>query len=84
MSIAPGATWQVGFRPTHMKVTYTCPTAPLDFVSLGTWPGCINFAFKEDYFSEEVIEINVTEDIGCIQLFEEYGGQKIYKIEFYR
>lgn len=83
LKIADGAFWQIGFRPTKVRVTYTCDSPPMWELAVGKLPGGNDYGFQYNYISGSEMDLDCTGDIERINLYGTCGNFKVQKIEFY-
>ncbi len=83
LKLADYASWQIGFRPTKVRVTYTCDTPPMWELAVGKLAGGNDYGSQNNYISGSEMDLNCTGDIERINLYGMCGNFKVQKIEFY-
>ena len=82
LTMAAGATWQVGYRPTKLLVIYTCDTPPMYELGVGKMPNGDEYGKTLNYVTNTEMAITCTDDIERLNLYGYCGNLKIYGIYF--
>jgi hypothetical protein len=83
LQIQAGASWQTGYRPTHVRVTYACDSPPMSSLAVGKYAGGNDYGLQDYYVSGAEMELTCTDDIERINLYGGCGNFQVTKIEFY-
>lgn len=83
LKLADGATWQQGFRPTRIKVTFTSDYGKMYKLGVGTLADGFAYWGTVNYYSELSKVISCSGDIGRINLWTYEGDLHVTKIELY-